>query len=229
MVDPGEATPVIERLQREGLQLHYILLTHHHFDHIGGAEKLLQVFPDAVAYGPADNRIDFPHTPCAENQRVELPLLDLCFDVLDVPAHTRSHIAFHGHGMLFCGDTLFSAGCGRLFEGTPEEMQRALDKLAQLPPETEVYCGHEYTVSNCAFARLVEPDNQRLADKLKTAEALRAAGKITLPGTIGEELEVNPFMRTRQPGVIRAAQNIDASASAGASVLGVIRGWKDSF
>lgn len=229
VVDPGDAEPVLRKLEEERLDLRYILLTHHHFDHIGGAGQLLETNPQARAFGPDDERIDCRHTACKEGDVVELPLLHLEFEVLEVPAHTKTHIAFHGHEMLFCGDTLFSVGCGKLFEGTPEQMQASLDKLAALPPGTRVYCGHEYTVSNCRFALQVEPDNERLQAKLKTAESLRADGRITLPGTIGEELEINPFLRTREETVVNAARRIEPSADPGAPVLGVIRRWKDSF
>lgn len=229
VVDPGQAEPVIERLRQDDLDLRYILLTHHHFDHIGGAAQLLQLFPQAVAFGPDDERVDFESRACHEGEEVALPALSLRFGVLDVPAHTRSHIAFHGHGMLFSGDTLFSVGCGKLFEGTPAQMQEAMDKLAKLPPETEVFCGHEYTASNCRFALKVEPENTALRARAESAKALRDAGRITLPSTLGEELEVNPFMRTRKQPVVDAAQRIDPSAQAGAEVLGVIRDWKDGF
>lgn len=228
VVDPGDADPVLQKLRDDGLNLRYILLTHHHFDHIGGAKRLLDQFPNAIAFGPEDSRVDCDHSSCREGDTADLSSLSLSFEVLEVPAHTRSHIAFHGHGMLFCGDTLFSVGCGKLFEGTPQQMQSSLDKLAALPPETEVYCGHEYTLSNCRFALKVEPDNTALNAKAAAAERLRAEGKITLPGTLREELEINPFMRTRQDPVVSAARAIEPSAEPGASVLGVIRNWKDS-
>lgn len=229
VVDPGEASPVLKKLERDGLDLRYILLTHHHYDHIGGASQLLQKYPHAVAFGPDDERIDCEHTACREGDTVDLPLLSLQLGVMEVPAHTRSHIAFFGHGMLFCGDTLFSVGCGKLFEGTPAQMQVSLDKLAALPPETQVYCGHEYTLSNCRFALQVEPGNEALQTKAKAAEQLRAKGEVTLPGTLAEELEVNPFLRTREDPVVAAAHQIDPSAEPGAEVLGVIRSWKDSI
>jgi len=228
VVDPGEAGPVLQKLENEGLNLGYVLLTHHHLDHIGGARTLLERFPKARVFGPADDRIDCTHTACREGETIELPRLDLRFGVLEVPAHTRSHIAFYGHGLLFCGDTLFSVGCGKLFEGTPQQMQDSLDKIAALPPETRVYCGHEYTLSNCRFALQVEPDNEALRAKEKTADQLRANGRITLPGTLREELEVNPFMRTRVDSVVAAARKLEPSARPGADVLGVIRRWKDA-
>ena len=227
VVDPGESEPVIKMLEENGLDLKYILLTHHHFDHIGGAKSLLDRYPLARAFGPDDRRIDFASQACREGERVLLPEIDLELEVIEVPAHTRSHIAFHGDGILFSGDTLFSVGCGRLFEGTADQMQAAMDKLAALPPQTRIYCGHEYTLSNCEFARKVEPDNETLAAKMARTRKLREEDQVTLPATLEEELAVNPFMRTRQPAVVAAAQNIDPAAQPGASVLGVIRRWKD--
>ncbi|MFN2164706.1 MAG: hydroxyacylglutathione hydrolase, partial [Anaerolineae bacterium] len=153
----------------------------------------------------------------------------LSFAVLDIPGHTAGHIAFYGQGALFCGDTLFSVGCGRLFEGTPEQMQASLDKLAALPPETQVFCGHEYTLSNCDFALAVEPDNTDLAERASEAEAARAIGRITLPSSLGQELAVNPFLRSRQPAVVRAAKARNPGAEPGASTLAEIRAWKDAF
>lgn len=229
VVDPGDSGPVLKKLKSDGLDLVCILLTHHHFDHIGGAQRLLEAYPQATVFGPADDRVDCDHVECREGDVAELPILGLRFGVLEVPAHTRSHIAFHGHGLLFCGDTLFSVGCGRLFEGTPDQMQASLDKLAALPPDTRVYCGHEYTLSNCRFALLVEPENQVLQSKTTTSERLRSEGRITLPGTIGEELEVNPFLRTRVESVVDAARRIEPGAQPGAQVLGVIRHWKDTI
>lgn len=233
VVDPGEADPVLEFLKYRNLDLRYILLTHHHFDHIGGASRLLEDFPDAIAYGPDDQRVDCKHIACHEGDTVGLADLDLQFGVLDVPAHTRSHIAFYGanagEDLLFSGDTLFSVGCGRFFEGTPEQMQVAMDKLAALPPGSRIYCGHEYTLSNCEFALMVEPDNAALVAKTTATRALRNAGRITLPGMMEEELAVNPFMRTREVAVVEAARKIDPTAQPGASVMGVIRRWKDQI
>jgi len=228
VVDPGDATPVFEALRQQALQLSCILLTHHHPDHIGGVAELVKA-TGAVVYGPHDPRIPDQTRSFGEGQKVRVPGISLSFEVIEVPGHTSSHIAFHGHGCLFCGDTLFSVGCGRLFEGSPEQMQASLDKLAGLPPDTQVFCGHEYTLSNCDFARAVEPENRNLHRRASEVEAARAAGRRTVPSSLGEELEVNPFLRTRQAAVVRAARDRDPAAAPGASTLAVIRAWKDQF
>lgn len=228
VVDPGDARPVLRTLEQHGLKLAYILITHHHADHTGGLAGLKDV-SGARVFGPRDPRIGGLDETLGEGETARLPLLDLDFRVIEVPGHTSSHIAFHGHGCLFCGDTLFSVGCGRLFEGTPEQMQSSLDKLAQLPPDTRVFCAHEYTLSNCDFARAVEPGNERLARRASEVEAARAAGRITVPSSLGDELAVNPFLRSREPAVVAAAQKRNAAARPGASTLAEIRAWKDSF
>ncbi|MBT8058807.1 MAG: hydroxyacylglutathione hydrolase [Gammaproteobacteria bacterium] len=228
VVDPGDAEPVLQVLAREHLTLRHILLTHHHADHTGGVSRLVRE-TSAQVTGPADQRIARVDRTVVEGDTVSLPELELAFEVIEVPGHTASHIAFFGHGSLFCGDTLFSVGCGRLFEGTPEQMQSSLDKLAALPPETRVFCAHEYTLSNCDFARAVEPENAELARRASEVEASRAVGRCTVPSRLGEELAVNPFLRTRQPPVVSAAQERQPGVSAGAETLGVIRRWKDSF
>ena len=226
VVDPGDAAPVLAVLAARQLRLRHILLTHHHADHAGGIPGLL-AHHEAQVHGPDDARLGDWCRPCHEGDRVALPELGLEFGVLDIPAHTRSHIAFHGAGALFSGDTLFSIGCGRLFEGSPADMQAALDKLAALPPQTRVYCGHEYTQANCRFALQVEPDNAVLQSKAARVDAQRAAGQCTLPGLLAEELAANPFMRTREPAVVAAARKRDPAALPGATTLGVIRAWKD--
>jgi len=215
-------------LEQNGLELDYILITHHHADHIGGVAELVSAY-GAKVFGPHDRRIPGQDQSFSEGETVHLPLLELDFRVIEVPGHTSSHIAFYGHGCLFCGDTLFSVGCGRLFEGTPEQMQSSMDKLAALPVETQVFCAHEYTLSNCDFARAVEADNERLLSRASEVEASRAIGRSTVPSELGEELAVNPFLRTRQPEVVAAAQKRNPNAEPGASTLAVIRGWKDSF
>jgi hydroxyacylglutathione hydrolase len=228
VVDPGEAGPVLEVLAEQGLDLRYILLTHHHPDHVGGMPELKQ-HTNAIVFGPADQRINGVDHHVGEGDNVNLEKLGLEFDVLEVPGHTSSHIVFTGHDCLFCGDTLFSVGCGRLFEGSATDMQSSLDKLAALPPETWVYCGHEYTLANCKFALEVEPGNVDLQKKLQDVRAMRALGQCTLPSQLKEEFKLNPFLRSRVHSVIHAAQNRDASASSGASTLGVIRQWKDQW
>lgn len=228
VVDPGDASPVSRVLEENDLELDSILLTHHHADHTGGVERLV-TDTGARVFGPHDQRIGGEVTRVYEDETVYLPSLGLSFLVIEVPGHTASHIAFYGHGSLFCGDTLFSVGCGRLFEGSPEQMQASLDKLAALPPETLVFCAHEYTLSNCDFAGEVEPGNADLARRTSEAEASRAAGRITLPSTLGEELAVNPFLRTREPTVVEAARKRSPDAKPGAPTLAVIRAWKDCF
>lgn len=228
VVDPGDADPVLEVLENKGLDLRYILLTHHHPDHTGGVGELLERYP-AKVFGPDDARIPFGQQICREGDLVGLPELGADFRVLEVPAHTSSHIAFFGENALFCGDTLFSIGCGRLFEGSADDMQKSLDKLASLPPGTQVYCAHEYTQASCAFALQVEPDNAALITRATEVDRLRAAGQITLPSTLGDEMAANPFMRTREKSVLEAARKIDPKALPGSSTMAVIRAWKDRF
>lgn len=228
VVDPGDSEPVQQALNRNGLHLSTILITHHHLDHIGGVAQLVKDWNPKLI-GPADSRIQGLDQIVGQGDRVALPELELEFQVLEVPGHTRSHIAYFGHDLLFCGDTLFSVGCGRLFEGSATQMQESLDQLARLPLNTRVYCAHEYTAANCRFALEVEPDNAALLQRSKEVAAARQAGEITLPSTLGQELAINPFLRCRQSSVIAAAKKRNPAATAGASTLQVIREWKDVY
>ena len=176
VVDPGQAAPVLKLLRERGLDLRYILLTHHHADHIGGVPELLEQY-DAKVFAPSDERIRFKHQVCGEGDQVVLPDLHTKFEVLEIPAHTRSHIAFYNENTLFSGDTLFSVGCGRFFEGTATDMQTSMDKLAALPANTINYCAHEYTQANCEFALQVEPDNAALQARSEEVNRLRSMGK----------------------------------------------------
>jgi hydroxyacylglutathione hydrolase len=203
VVDPGEAAPVRAALAREHLELAAVLLTHHHPDHIGATEALIAGRPVPV-YAPNDERIAFPAHRVAHGDRVELEFPPLRFDVIGIPGHTRTHIAFHGHGIVFCGDTLFSVGCGRMFEGTPEQMLASLDRLAALPGDTLICCGHEYTVNNCAFAQTVDPENPALARRAAQARALRERGAPTLPVSLHEERACNPFLRVDSDAIVAA-------------------------
>lgn len=228
IVDPGEASGTLDFLDRRELHLCGLLLTHHHQDHIGGVDEILARHP-APAWGPRDARMPDAMNTVAEDDTARIDELDLEFCIVETPGHTSSHIAFYGHNLLFCGDTLFSAGCGRLFEGTPEQMQASLDKLAKLPDSTRVYCAHEYTEANCAFARRVEPGNPALAERCEQVSKLRRDDRITLPSTIGDEKAFNPFMRTREPAVAEAAERREpGQAESPAAVFGVIRRWKDA-
>ncbi len=228
VVDPGEAGPVRRYLDRNGLTLGAILLTHHHHDHIGGVDLLLES-ADVPVFGPPDSRIPQVSEACRDGDAFTLDAPALSFRVLETPGHTRSHIAFHGHDRLFCGDTLFSVGCGKLFEGSPEQMQASFDKLAALPEETAIHCGHEYTRANCEFALSVEPENPDLRRLAERVDRLRSADRITLPSTLRVEKRCNPFLRTREVAVIEAAQRHDPDCSdEPASVFGVLRAWKDA-
>ena len=229
VVDPGDAAPVQAMLAAEQLRLTAILATHHHADHVGGVRELVNATGAAV-FGPARERMPVAVTPLAGGDRARLPGLDLEFEVLDVPGHTAGHIAFHGHEALFCGDTMFSAGCGRLFEGTADQMLASLDAFAGLPDGTRMYCGHEYTVANLRFAMTVEPGNPDTMDYVKRAAAMRAQGQPTLPSTIGLEKRVNPFLRSRHEDVKSAAERrAGRTLPTPVAVFAEIRNWKDGF
>ena len=228
-VDPGEAAPVMAELSHSGVSLAAILLTHHHPDHIGGVEELLRVGSVPVI-GPDDRRIPLRTRTVGDGDTCDLPELGLSFQTLAVPGHTLSHIAFWGHGALFCGDTLFSAGCGRMFEGTPTQMNASLDRLRDLPPETRMFCGHEYTAANLRFALTVDPHNHSLADYRDAVDRIRAADAPSLPAPLSLEIRINPFLRC-DAAPVRAAAEAHAGRSlpTAADVFGVLRAWKDQF
>jgi hydroxyacylglutathione hydrolase len=229
VVDPGEAAPVKEYLKREGLALVAILATHHHPDHVGGIAELVAMTKVPV-FGPKGEPIPALTHPLGQDDKVVIPELAAEFSVLDIPGHTRAHVAYYGLGSLFCGDTLFACGCGRVFEGTPAQMLASLSKLAALPDETKVYCGHEYTLANIKFARAVDPGNAALAAREDRAKALRAAGRPTLPSTLGEERATNPFLRCAEPVVVESANKyLGSRIGDPVSVFAAIREWKNRF
>ncbi|MBC8021768.1 MAG: hydroxyacylglutathione hydrolase [Burkholderiales bacterium] len=228
-VDPGDAGPVEEFLLQRGLELSAILATHHHADHVGGLPALAAHW-GCPTFGPAREVSEKLDRRLAEGDRFEVPGIGVALEAIDIPGHTAGHIAFAGAGMLFCGDTLFACGCGRLFEGTPAQMVASLGKLARLAPETRVYCGHEYTLANIRFAQALEPGNRALDERKEREAAKRLRGEPTLPSTVGEELETNPFLRCGEPAVIAAAEkHAGRKLSGPVEVFTEIRAWKDAF
>ena len=232
VVDPGDAAPVKAALQQRQLSLQAILITHHHFDHTGGITELLADYPVAV-YGPVSDNIPQITHPLREHDT--LSLFGLEFSVLAIPGHTLDHIALYcdqsaDGPLLFCGDTLFAGGCGRVFEGTAAMMLQSLNKLAALPAATRVYCAHEYTLANLAFADAVEPTNQRLQRRIERDSELRQQDRPTLPSTIADELHTNPFLRCGEDSVISSARRHSGQACANPEqVFAVVRSWKDNF
>lgn len=233
VVDPGDAAPVLDALGRHKLRLTAILLTHHHPDHVGGVQTLVEA-TGARVYGPSGETIPCCEVPLWGGDRFEDPAMDIALKVIDVPGHTAGHIAYAGNvggsPVVFCGDTLFAAGCGRVFEGTPAQMAESLAKLAGLAEDTQVYCAHEYTLSNMRWARVVEPDNAALQRWETEAKQQRERGIPTVPSRIGQELACNPFMRAAVPAVAHAAsqwaqRNLDSSVE----VFAALREWKNSF
>lgn len=235
VVDPGQAEPVLSLLKQHGLQLRAILLTHHHGDHVGGVTELLH-HTSARVYGPANERLPHCDVRLAEGDEVDLPEAGLSLSVLDVPGHTAGHIAYFGRlqtqdaPVLFCGDTLFAGGCGRLFEGTPAQMHNSLAKFTSLPADTQVYCAHEYTLSNLRWALAVEPANHSLQQWYLQAQQIRQQGCPTVPTTMALELDTNPFLRASQTAVVQAASQQSGQAlDTPVATFAALREWKNDF
>jgi hydroxyacylglutathione hydrolase len=231
VVDPSESRPVVDAAQREHVRLVAIWNTHHHWDHTGGNTKLLESLPglEVVAHASDRGRVPGQTTFADHDDQVTLGE-EVRATIIHNPGHTSGAISFHldAHGAVFTGDTLFCAGCGRLFEGTPDQMHASLSRLAALPAHTRVYCGHEYTAANLRFAAAVEPDNQAIKERAEKVRAQRDRGEPTVPGTMAEELATNPFLRVSEPRVIEAARARQESDSP-VEVFAALRGWKDSF
>ena len=228
VVDPGDAGPVLDVLDRQGLALTAILITHHHADHQGGVAGLLARYPVPV-FGPAHESITALSRPLRGGETIALPGLGVEFAVIAVPGHTLGHLAYHGTGALFCGDTLFGAGCGRVFEGTMAQMLASLERLAALPAATAVYCAHEYTLANLRFALAVDPGNPLLQQRAAEVAALRAEGRASVPSTLAQEVTTNPFLRCQEPALVAAAQSRGASANDSLAVFTALREWKNVF
>jgi hydroxyacylglutathione hydrolase len=235
VVDPGDAAPVFERLAKDNLTLEGILVTHHHADHQGGIADLIRHFP-AKVYAPANESITGCTQPLCGGELIDV--LGVPVTVMAVPGHTLGHLAYHAPGALFCGDTLFGAGCGRLFEGTPEQMSASLDSIASLPDETLIYCAHEYTEANLRFALAVEPENPALLARVAKVAGLRAAGQSSVPSTLAEEKATNPFLRCTEPAVIASGlhhagiEPVLASTAvhhSKSAIFAMIRSWRNGF
>lgn len=229
-VDPGDAEPVFDYLEKSGDRLTAILCTHHHADHVGGVGELVARHAVPV-YGPANERIPHRDHDLRDGDHIAIAALNLSFDIIGIPGHTLGHIAYYGHDALFCGDTLFSAGCGRLFEGTAEQMAHSLARLSALPADTRVYCGHEYTEANLRFARRVEPENADVVSYVELARLRRTQGQPTLPSTLALERAVNPFLRTRMASVRAAVESHTGTGPliGDIDVFRELRRWKDGF
>lgn len=228
VVDPGNAQPVLKTLAKLDIQLLAIFITHHHWDHSNGIQELSQHYSIPV-YGPANETIDGVNLFLTENDEINLST-SFNFRALEIPGHTHGHIAYYGHKALFCGDTLFGAGCGRLFEGTADQMFSSLTKLSQLPDDTLIYCGHEYTLANLQFAQTVEPNNKAIKARIEKVTALRRNELPSLPSTIQEEKLTNPFLRCNKPEVIKAVKNHSSQAIKNpVDIFSILRDWKNNF
>ena len=231
VVDPGDAAPVRAYLDAHRLKLAAILCTHHHNDHVGGICELVQVY-NVPVYGPQHEDIPCISRAAGEGDVVEIQELGVKLNVLDTPGHTRGHIAYLGSGGVFCGDTLFGCGCGRLFEGTAAQLFHSLQRLASLPGETKVYCAHEYTEANIRFALVCEPGNAQLKQRQEDCRTLCAIGRPTLPSTIALEKATNPFLRCTAPEIIRKVEQqsgLKLPPGNEVAVFAALREWKNNF
>jgi hydroxyacylglutathione hydrolase len=229
VVDPGDATPVLEALAADGLRLCAVWLTHHHADHVGGVAEIRRRVPQVAVLGPAAESITGVSTPLSGGERFDA--LGTSWQVLSVPGHTRGHIAYFGGGRLFCGDVLFGLGCGRLFEGSPSQMAASLATIAALPPDTAIHCAHEYTALNAPFALDVDPENAELERRVLDVSARRKRGEPTVPFSLAEELATNPFLRCAEPALVAAARGEDPATDPddSTSVFATLRAWRDRY
>lgn len=228
VVDPGDEEPVILELQKRGLTLAAILVTHKHYDHTGGIEALKRHYPGVEVFGPGNESIRQISHAVEDHQKISLPGMNLDFEVLFIPGHTEGHVAYLGDGVLFCGDALFAGGCGRVFSGTFEQMSASLERIRKLPPETQLYCAHEYTQANVGFGLWVEPKSELLQRRKQAVEAAVSQGIPTVPSSLQEELDTNPFLRVEQPNVIAAAEQwAGKPLNSNADVFTALRQWKD--
>lgn len=229
VVDPGEAAPVLNTLRQKQLTLCGILLTHHHKDHTGGVTELL-VNRRVDVYGPLYDTILSANHRIAEGDIIDIPQMNCKFKVIDIPGHTKGHIAYYHDRSLFCGDTLFTAGCGKIFEGTAEQMFNSLKKLTTLPDDTFIYCGHEYTAANLRFAQTVEPDNKDIAQRIIDTVHLRNKEQPTVPATLSLEKKTNPFLRSHIDAVKAAVKkHVGQTLESDIEVFKYTRLWKDTF
>ncbi len=228
VVDPGDAQPVIDYLRAVNIELSGILITHHHADHAGGVDELVRIWKNISVYGFSQKTVPGVTHVVKENDVIQCGSVK--FTILEIPGHTLDHIAYYNDEIVFSGDTLFSVGCGRVFEGTHEQMYRSLSKLSQLPEQLKLYCGHEYTLQNLKFATHVEPDNYFIQNKIPAVEALLAANHPTLPSTLADEKKLNPFLRCEEISIISAAEKYASKPlKTPVDVFTCLRDWKNQF
>ena len=228
IIDPGDAKPVLDILEQTNMTLSAILVTHHHWDHINGISELLQHYPHTLVYGPAKEKIPHKTHALKEGDKIKLKAIGIEFRVLDVPGHTAGHIAYYGEGCLFCGDTLFACGCGRISDSTAEALYQSLVNISHLPAKTLIYCTHEYTLDNIGFAQWVEPKNKVLQQRLDDSQKIRFNNKATIPFTLSLELQTNPFLRLSTPTVIeRLTHKMQKEIPQANKRFAALRQWKD--